>query len=193
MDTPSRRLFGELFDVFEVGEAAGNEGRSVRIKTIRNYPKLSWKSMTCDASPGVPIDRNRTAGGVATAPFAANPLPQISMNNPPTALLHHHNTTCNWDGNILFFTGRARGANQVLTIISNSEVGTARRARRAVRGRLGEATLPKADLRQRTKTSSLSVSNLWLFIRLKTFLSVASCGKFKQEPTEETEKNPGHR
>jgi hypothetical protein len=27
----------------------------------------------------------------------------------------------------------------------------------------------------------------------KTFLSVASCGKFKQEPTEETEKNPGHR
>jgi hypothetical protein len=37
-----------------------------------------------------------------------------------------------------------RGANQVLTMIPNSEVGT---ARRAVRGRLGEATLPKADLR----------------------------------------------
>src|SRR5580704_13278472 len=36
------------------------------------------------------------------------------------------------------------GANQVLTMIPTSEVGT---ARRAVRGRLGEATLPKADLR----------------------------------------------
>jgi len=34
------------------------------------------------------------------------------------------------------------GANQVLTMIPNSEVGT---ARRAVCGRLGEATLPKAD------------------------------------------------
>jgi len=40
------------------------------------------------------------------------------------------------------------GANQVLTMIPNSEVGT---ARRAVHSRLGEATLPqessKADLR----------------------------------------------
>jgi hypothetical protein len=39
------------------------------------------------------------------------------------------------------------GRKSVLTMIPNSEVGTARRARRAVRGRLGEATLPKADLR----------------------------------------------
>ena len=35
-------------------------------------------------------------------------------------------------------------ANRVLTMIPNSQVGT---ARRAVRSRLGEATLPKADVR----------------------------------------------
>jgi cytidine deaminase len=39
------------------------------------------------------------------------------------------------------------GANQVMTMIPNSEVGT---ARRAVRSRLGEATLPNADLRPST-------------------------------------------
>jgi hypothetical protein len=36
------------------------------------------------------------------------------------------------------------GANQVLITLPASRVGT---ARRAVRGRLGEATLPKSDLR----------------------------------------------
>ena len=44
----------------------------------------------------------------------------------------------------IFGTELRVGANQGLTMIPNSEVGT---ARRAVRGRLGEATLPKADLR----------------------------------------------
>jgi hypothetical protein len=49
---------------------------------MRNYPKLSWKSTTCDAWPALPIDLNRTAGGFATAPFAADLIPKISMNKP---------------------------------------------------------------------------------------------------------------
>ena len=40
--------------------------------------------------------------------------------------------------------GQFMGANQLLTKQAQSEVGT---ARRAVRGRLGEPSLPEADLR----------------------------------------------
>jgi len=50
--------------------------------SMRNYLKLSWKSTTCDASPSLPIDRNRTAGGFTTAPIAADLIPKISMNKP---------------------------------------------------------------------------------------------------------------
>jgi hypothetical protein len=53
---------------------------------MRNYPELSWKSTTYDAWPALPIDLNRIAGGFATAPFAADLLPKISMNNPFNAL-----------------------------------------------------------------------------------------------------------
>jgi len=57
-------------------------------KKLRNYPKLSWKSTTCDAWPALPIDQNRIAGGFATAPFAADLIPKISMNKPYNALTH---------------------------------------------------------------------------------------------------------
>jgi hypothetical protein len=38
-------------------------------KTMRNYPKLSWKSTTCDAWPALPIDQNRIAGGFYNRAF----------------------------------------------------------------------------------------------------------------------------
>jgi hypothetical protein len=46
-----------------------------------NHPKLSWKSTTCDPRPALPIDRNRIAGGFATAPFSADRL--FQMSKPP--------------------------------------------------------------------------------------------------------------
>ena len=54
---------------FEVGGSAGMKAVRFLKKTMRNYPKLSWKSTTYDAWPALPIDLNRTAGGFATAPF----------------------------------------------------------------------------------------------------------------------------
>jgi len=54
---------------FEVGGPAGMKAGPFSQKTMRNYPKLSWKSTTYDAWPALPIDLNRTAGGFATAPF----------------------------------------------------------------------------------------------------------------------------
>jgi hypothetical protein len=51
--------------------------------------------------------RSRSAGTGPPAvlppqPSPLTPYPKISMNKTLTTLLHHHNTTCNWDGNILF-------------------------------------------------------------------------------------------
>jgi hypothetical protein len=69
MDTPHRRLFGELPVVFGFGGSAGMKAAPFSQKTMRNYPKLSWKSTTWDASPALPIDLNRSAGSFATAPF----------------------------------------------------------------------------------------------------------------------------
>jgi hypothetical protein len=82
METLHRRLFGEFSCFFELGGSAGMTAGPFLRKTMRNYPKLSWKSTTCDACPALPIDLNRTAGGFATAPFAADLISQISMNNP---------------------------------------------------------------------------------------------------------------
>jgi len=76
-----------------------NEGRSVFSKTKRNYPKLSWKSTTCDAWPALLIDWNRTVGGFATAPFAADLIPKLSMINPLTARLYNYYTMHAWDRN----------------------------------------------------------------------------------------------
>jgi hypothetical protein len=76
----------EIARRFRIWRIGWNEGRSVSSKKMRNYPKLSWKSTTCDAWPALPIDLNRTAGSFATAPFAADLLPKISMNNPFNAL-----------------------------------------------------------------------------------------------------------
>jgi hypothetical protein len=50
-------------------------------KTRRNYLKLSWKSTTCVSWLAILIDRNETAGGFATAFFAADLISQMSMNN----------------------------------------------------------------------------------------------------------------
>ena len=63
--------------LFKIGESAAMKGGPVSQKTMRNYPKLSWKSTTCDASPALPIDLNRTAGGFATAPLAADLIPKF--------------------------------------------------------------------------------------------------------------------
>ena len=62
------------------------------------------------------------------------------------------------------------GANQVLTTQAPPEVGT---ARRAVRGRLGEATLPKPDLRPiapylRRSALNVECSMFAFFLRLDT-------------------------
>jgi len=86
MYTPHRRLFGEFPVLLEDGGSAGMKAGPFSQKTIRNYPKLSWKSTTCDAWPALLIHRNRTAGGFTTAPFAADLAPQISMNNRNNAL-----------------------------------------------------------------------------------------------------------
>jgi hypothetical protein len=72
MDTPHRRLSGEFPFFFELGGSAGMKAGPFSSKTMQNFPKLSWKSTTCDAQPALPIDQNRTAGGFATAPFAAD-------------------------------------------------------------------------------------------------------------------------
>jgi hypothetical protein len=83
MNTPSRQLFGALPIDFGFGGAAGMKAGPFLRKTMRNYPKLSWKSTTCDAWPALLIDQNRIAGGFfATAPFAADLIPKISMNKP---------------------------------------------------------------------------------------------------------------
>ena len=71
---------------FELGGSAGMKASPFHRKTMRNYPKLSWKSTTCDAWPALPIDLNTNAGGIATAPFSADLIAQISMNKPHNAL-----------------------------------------------------------------------------------------------------------
>jgi hypothetical protein len=76
----------ENFLFFRGWRIGWNEGRSVSSKNMRNYPKLSWKSTTCDTWPALPIDLNRNAGGFATASFALDLVPKMSMNNPLTAL-----------------------------------------------------------------------------------------------------------
>ena len=83
METPHRRLFRRSLIFFEVGGAAGMKAGLFSGKTMRNYPKLSWKSTTYDAWPALPIDLNRTAGGLATAPFAADLIPKMSMSKAP--------------------------------------------------------------------------------------------------------------
>jgi hypothetical protein len=86
MNTPHRRLFG-VFSVFsEVGGSAAMKAGPFFQKTMRNYPELSWKSTTCDAWPALPIDRNRIAGGFATAPFTVDLISQISKNKPSMPL-----------------------------------------------------------------------------------------------------------
>jgi hypothetical protein len=49
MDTPHRQLFGEFPFFFELGGSAGMKADPFPRKTMRNYPKLSWKSTTYDA------------------------------------------------------------------------------------------------------------------------------------------------
>jgi len=52
---------------FKAGGAAGMKAGPFSQKTMRNYPKLSWKSTTCDAWPTFLIDLNRVARGLANA------------------------------------------------------------------------------------------------------------------------------
>ena len=47
---------------------------------MRNYPKLSWKSTTCDAVTRAPDRPEQDRRRFATAPFAADLIPKISMS-----------------------------------------------------------------------------------------------------------------
>jgi hypothetical protein len=62
---------------FGFGGSAEMKAVSLLQKTMRNYPKLSWKSTTCDAWAAILIDLNRIADGLKTAPFAADLLPKF--------------------------------------------------------------------------------------------------------------------
>jgi prepilin-type N-terminal cleavage/methylation domain-containing protein/prepilin-type processing-associated H-X9-DG protein len=65
---------------------------------------------------------------------------------------------------------RRPGANQVLTMVPNLEVGT---ARGDVRGRLGEATLPKADLRPRRPAQEIARSSAGAFTLIELLVVMA--------------------
>jgi hypothetical protein len=90
------------------------------------------------------------------------------MNNPPTALLHHYYTTCNWDGNILFFTGRATLREAVTFIPETGPAST-------------ESQMPIPSTRDSSSHSLRKYENIAAQQELRP--TVLGFGRFRRVPT----------